>query len=88
MHQCGRVWTRAFLAYRIEAADALVRGSPVNCGTINALTQRFVQRTLVYGYWPWGVPSPKLRHSHLTRKAVLVSASGAPGFIGHRSLPG
>ncbi|TVP69063.1 MAG: flavodoxin family protein [Leptolyngbya sp. LCM1.Bin17] len=67
---------------RLEAADALVLGAPVNCGSVNALTQRFIERTVVYGYWPWGTPAPQFRQTQLSRKAVLISASAAPGLIG------
>ena len=69
------------LLQQIETADSLVIGAPVNCGNINALTQRFAERTVVYGYWPWGAPAPKMRRPHCSRQAVLISSSGAPGII-------
>lgn len=66
----------------IESADSLVIGAPVNFGNINALTRRFLERCVCYGYWPWNVGSPKLRNPKTRKKSVLVSSSGAPGFMG------
>lgn len=65
----------------IESADALVIGAPVNFGNVNALTQRFIERCVCYGYWPWDQPAPKVRNSQATKKAVLISSSAAPGFL-------
>lgn len=66
----------------IEGADSVVIGAPVNFGNINALTQRFLERCVCYGYWPWGAPMPKLRNSVRDKKAVLVSSSAAPAWMG------
>ncbi|MCT7995492.1 flavodoxin family protein [Laspinema olomoucense] len=65
----------------IEAADSLVIGAPVNFGNVNALTQRFLERCVCYGYWPWNTPSPQMRKSEATKKAVLISSSAMPGFM-------
>ncbi|MCT7957136.1 flavodoxin family protein [Laspinema palackyanum] len=65
----------------IEAADSLVIGAPVNFGNVNALTQRFLERCVCYGYWPWNTPGPQMRKSEATKKAVLISSSAVPGFI-------
>ena len=66
----------------IDKADALVLGAPVNFGSINALTQRFLERCICYGYWPQGQMAPKLRNPQQNKKAVLVSSSAAPALLG------
>ncbi|NEQ43460.1 MAG: flavodoxin family protein [Leptolyngbya sp. SIOISBB] len=71
----------AALLDQLEQADALVLGAPVNFGNVNALTQRFIERCVCYGYWPWGQPAPTMRIPVATKKAVLVSSSAAPGLI-------
>jgi multimeric flavodoxin WrbA len=65
----------------IESADALVIGAPVNFGNINALTRRFLERCVCYGYWPWNAAAPKLRNPKPKKKAVLVSSSAAPALM-------
>ncbi|MGB7443284.1 MAG: flavodoxin family protein [Coleofasciculaceae cyanobacterium] len=65
----------------IESADSLVIGSPVNFGNINALTQRFLERCVCYGYWPWDAAAPKFRNPTMSKKSVLVSSSAAPALI-------
>lgn len=70
------------LLQAIESADSLVLGAPVNCGNINALTRRFLERCVCYGYWPWDAPAPKLRNPVQHKKAVLVSSSAAPAWMG------
>jgi multimeric flavodoxin WrbA len=80
------------LLQRIEAADAYVVGAPVNFYNVNALTRRFMERCVGYAYWPWGQGAPKVRNKRLSKRAVLVSASGAPAWMGrwftgaHRAL--
>ncbi len=66
----------------IESADSLVIGAPVNIGNVNALTRRFMERCVGYGYWPWNTSAPKTRVKGTTKKAVLVSSSAAPVIIG------
>jgi multimeric flavodoxin WrbA len=67
---------------KIEGADCLVIGAPVNFGNVNALTQKFLERCIGYYYWPWEkTPWPKKRKSSLTKQAVLVSSSAAPGWF-------
>jgi multimeric flavodoxin WrbA len=67
---------------QIEAADAMVIGSPVNFGNVNALTRCFLERCVCYGYWPWGTTAPKQRNPIRKKKAVLVSSSAAPAWMG------
>jgi NAD(P)H-dependent FMN reductase len=64
----------------IEAADALVLGSPVNYWNATAIFRQFTERLIGATYWPWGQGAPRLRNKRLTRKAVLVASSAMPGF--------
>ena len=65
----------------IEAADGLIVGAPVNFYNVNALTRRFMERLVVYGYWPWTQGGPKFRLGE-TRKAAVITSCAAPAFIG------
>jgi NAD(P)H-dependent FMN reductase len=64
----------------VDAADALVLGSPVNYWNLTAIFRRFMERLLGATYWPWGQNAPKQRNTRFTRKAVLVASSAMPGF--------
>ena len=67
----------------IDNADGLVLASPVNFSYVTAVTKRFIERLLPYAYWPWGAKTgPKLRVKEPDKKAVLVTASAAPAFLG------
>lgn len=65
----------------IEAADALVLGSPVNCFNVTAIFRRFMERLVGAAYWPWDRKAPAVRSKKRPRKAVLVASSAAPGFL-------
>jgi NAD(P)H-dependent FMN reductase len=64
----------------VDAADAVVLGSPVNYWNATAIFRRFMERLLGATYWPWGMSAPQPRNTLPTRKAVLVSSSAMPGF--------
>lgn len=66
----------------IDSADFLIIGAPTNVGNTNALTRKFLERCVCFGYWPWGTNAPMLRNKTKTKKSILVSASGAPALIG------
>ena len=67
---------------RMDEADGLVLASPVNFGDVTAITRRFQERLVCYAYWPWDPKgAPKLRNKAKTKRAVLVTASAAPGFL-------
>jgi multimeric flavodoxin WrbA len=66
---------------QIDNADAIVLGSPVNFGNVTAVTKRFIERLIVYVYWPWGKAIPKLRIKNKNKKAVIVTSSACPAFI-------
>ncbi len=71
------------LVDKIEQADAYIFAAPTNFGSVTALFKRFMERLVVYGYWPWGMHAPKFRKANLPKKkALLVSSCAAPGFIG------
>lgn len=71
------------LLEKIETADAYILAAPVNFGSVTALFKRFMERLVVYAYWPWGKPSPEFRKDKQPRKkAVLISSSAAPGLLG------
>jgi NAD(P)H-dependent FMN reductase len=71
----------------IDAADAIILAAPINFFTLNALTKRFIERLLVYVYWPWEKPIPKPRITRLDKKAVVMTASACPSFLGRWMMP-
>ena len=44
--------------------------------------RRFLERMIVYDYWPWGALAPKLRINKPSKKAVLITSSAMPSLIG------
>lgn len=71
------------LVGKIEQADAFILASPTNFSSVTAVFKRFMERLIVYAYWPWGMPAPKFRKAHARRKkALLVSSCAAPGIMG------
>ena len=71
------------LVDKIEDADAYIFASPTNFGSATALFKRFMERLVVYGYWPWGTKFPAFRKAKLiNKKAILISSSGAPAIMG------
>jgi NAD(P)H-dependent FMN reductase len=79
--QCVHEDAMAGIVEAIERADAYVLAAPTNAGTVTALFKRFLERLVVYAFWPWGQPAPAYRKAP-TKRAVLVSSSAAPGIIG------
>ena len=70
------------LVAKIEAADGFILASPTNVYAVTALFKRFMERLVVYSYWPWGAPAPKLRKKPATKKALVITSSAAPALIG------
>ena len=70
------------LVDKIEAADGYILASPTNFYSVTALFKRFMERLMVYAYWPWGSHAPKFRKKKATKKAILIASSAAPGFMG------
>jgi len=65
----------------IEAADAIVLGSPVNCGNVTAIFRRFMERLIGFSFWPWEQAAPSARKQSNPRKAALVASSAMPGVL-------
>ncbi len=70
------------LVRKIETADGYILASPTNFYSVTALYKRFMERLVVYAYWPWGMFSPKYRKKKATKKAMLIASSAAPGLMG------
>jgi multimeric flavodoxin WrbA len=67
---------------KIEEADGLIIGSPINFYNVTAVTRRFIERLVCYACWPWGKPGPSVRVKNRKKKAVLVTSSAMPALIG------
>lgn len=66
---------------KIEKADGYIFASPTNFFTITALYKRFLERLVVYGYWPWGVAGAEYRKEELTKKAILINSTAMPSLF-------
>ena len=74
------------LVEKIEQADGFILAAPTNLGSVTAVFKRFMERLIVYVYWPWGKPAPVFRKATLPKKkAVIISSSAAPGPMGRWS---
>ncbi len=70
------------LIERIEEADAYILASPTNFGSVTAVFKRFMERLVVYAYWPWQMNAPRYRKENaVKKKAVLISSSAAPAIL-------
>ena len=83
----------AGLLDQLDAADGIVLAAPTNFYNVNALTRRFIERLIPYGYWPWGAKAPRLRrdmidHPPPRKPAVILTTSAAPGFLARLFMPG
>lgn len=67
---------------QIDAADVIVLAAPVNFYNVNAITRRFMERLTPYAYWPWGKGAPSSRKKGKKKKAILVTSSAMPAFLG------
>lgn len=65
----------------MDAADALVLAAPVNFFNVTAVTRRFMERLVCYGYWPWGKLAPANRIVKPNKKAVLVTSCAMPALL-------
>lgn len=70
------------LIEKIEAADLYILASPTNFYSATALFKRFMERLIVYCYWPWGARAPVLRNKAPGKRALLIASSAAPGLMG------
>ena len=72
---------------QIEQSDGLVLASPMNFGSVTAVTKRFIERLVCYAYWPWGTGAPQVRNTEKRRRAVIVASSAAPSLIARFLTP-
>jgi len=79
---CGLADDVPELIRKCLAADLLVLASPVNFGSMTAVSKAFLERTICLAYWPWGRLAPEPRHLSGRRLAVLVTSSAAPSIYG------
>ncbi len=70
------------LVDKIEAADGYILASPTNFYSVTAVFKRFMERLIVYAYWPKGDAAPKFRKQHATKKAILLASCAAPSLLG------
>jgi multimeric flavodoxin WrbA len=69
----------------LHDADAIVLGSPMNFGTVTAVTKTFIERLVCCAYWPWGVNAPQIRDGTKNRYSVVVASSAAPSPLARLS---
>lgn len=71
------------LLNKIEQADCYILAAPTNMGSVTALFKRFMERLVVYAYWPWNMNGPQYRKAQAPKKkAIIVSSCAAPGILG------
>jgi len=70
------------LVDKIEMADGLILASPTNFSSVTAVFKRFMERLVVYAYWPWGSHAPTHRRKNTSKRAVLIASCAAPGLMG------
>jgi multimeric flavodoxin WrbA len=75
----------AGLIRKIEAADVYVLACPTNFSSVTAVFKRFMERLVVYAYWPWGAMAPRFRKAVPAKQAILIASSAAPGLLGRFS---
>lgn len=72
---------------KIDSSDAIILASPVNFSTVTALMKKFVERLIVYGYWPWSGKFPVNRVKARNKKCVIITASGCPVILNRLLMP-
>ena len=58
---------------KIEAADGYILASPTNLGSVSAVYKRFMERLVVYAYWPWGAKFPLYRKANIKPKKKVCT---------------
>ncbi len=71
----------------LDEAGGVILAAPINFFSVNALTKRFIERLLIYVYWPWEKPLPKPRVERLDKRAVVMTSSACPGWLGRWLMP-
>jgi multimeric flavodoxin WrbA len=67
---------------KIEAAEGLILAAPTNFYSVTALFKRFMERLVVYAYWPWSMHAPQPRKKTCAKKAVIIASAAAPALMG------
>jgi len=81
--QCIQADGMQALVDKIEQANGFILAAPTNFGSVTAIFKRFMERLIVYAYWPWDNRFPKFRKAREPKKkALLISSSAAPGIFG------
>ncbi|TRZ64388.1 MAG: flavodoxin family protein [Rhodocyclaceae bacterium] len=71
------------LIEKIEGADAIILASPTNFYSVTALFKRFMERLVVYAYWPWQMHGPEFRKKPpFSKKALVIASAAAPALLG------
>ena len=81
--QCVQSDGMQALVDKIEQSNAFILAAPTNFGSVTAIFKRFMERLIVYAYWPWDKNYPQFRKAREPKKkALLISSSAAPSFFG------
>jgi NAD(P)H-dependent FMN reductase len=73
----------------VDAAEGLVVASPTNFYNVTAITRRFMERLIVYAYWPWSAKmGPEMRVKPPDKKAVTITSTACPAWLGRILLRG
>jgi putative NADPH-quinone reductase len=73
----------------VDAADGLVLAAPTNFYNVTAVTRRFMERLIVYTYWPWQAKmGPEMRIKPPDKKAVTITSTACPAFLGRILIRG
>lgn len=70
------------LLTEIDNVDGIVLGAPVNFFNVTAIMKKFIERLLPYVYWAWGKTLPENRIKKKSKKAVIITSSGCPEWLG------
>ncbi len=65
----------------LESGDGFIFVCPTAVFTINRMFRKFLDRLLVFEYWPIG--NEKIKHrKKKTKKSIIITSNWAPYFIG------
>ncbi len=84
---CGIRDDMAGIIDTLESADAVILACPINFYSVTALMKRFIERLVCFAYWPWDT-YPKNRLPRGRKKALLITASACPAFLGRVAFRG
>ena len=73
----------------VDEAHGLVLAAPTNFYNVTAVTRRFMERLIVYTYWPWQAKmGPEMRVKPPDKKALTITATACPAWLGRILLRG